>query len=233
MCQESALVERPSCSSTRNHSSFDQPWPPCSGGVQPAGQPGLDRLALDALVQLVGDVAAGALGQLLVRDQHLVDEAPRALLQLELLGGEVRGRSARAGAGGADRHGGRSARVARPGRPSFSWWWLCIDVERRARAPAPSSASARDRSSQADRLGEVRSQARLLPRVTSRSARARARLHRGAARGAAGPQRGDRDGQLPLGLRGEGEPCLAGAEDPPERWYHATDHKVRIADGDS
>ena len=60
-------------------------------GVEPAGEPCLDRLALDARVQLLRDVAAGALGQLLVRDQHLVHEAPGAVPELLLLGGEVRG----------------------------------------------------------------------------------------------------------------------------------------------
>ena len=35
MCHESALVERPSCSSTRNHSVFDQPCPPYSSAWRP------------------------------------------------------------------------------------------------------------------------------------------------------------------------------------------------------
>ena len=38
-CHESAFVERPNCSSTRNHSTCDHPWPPCSTRVQPAVQP--------------------------------------------------------------------------------------------------------------------------------------------------------------------------------------------------
>ena len=73
-------------------------------GVEPARQPRLDRLALDALLQLVRDLPAGALGELLVRDQHLVDEAPRALAQLELLGREVGRRLGGRGGGG---HGHR------------------------------------------------------------------------------------------------------------------------------
>ena len=39
MCQERALVERPSCSSTRNHSILVQPWPPCSGAWRPPESP--------------------------------------------------------------------------------------------------------------------------------------------------------------------------------------------------
>ena len=35
MCHESALVERPNCSSTSTHSSFDQPCPPCSRACRP------------------------------------------------------------------------------------------------------------------------------------------------------------------------------------------------------
>ena len=91
MYHESAFVERPSCSSTRNQSVIDQPWPPCSRRVQAAGQAGRDRLALDALDQLLGQPPAAALGELLVGDQNLVDEATRALLQVDLLGGEAVG----------------------------------------------------------------------------------------------------------------------------------------------
>ena len=35
MCHDSALVARPSCSSTRNHSVWLQPWPPCSTACSP------------------------------------------------------------------------------------------------------------------------------------------------------------------------------------------------------
>ena len=48
-CHESALVERPNCSSTSTHSSFVQPCPPCSRRVQPAVQLGRHRLGLDPL----------------------------------------------------------------------------------------------------------------------------------------------------------------------------------------
>jgi hypothetical protein len=60
--------------------------------VEPARQPRLDRLALDLLLQLVGDLPPGPLGELLVRDQQVVDEPARALAQLQLLGREVGGR---------------------------------------------------------------------------------------------------------------------------------------------
>ena len=38
-CQESALVERPSCSSTSAHARCDQPWPPCSVACSPPASP--------------------------------------------------------------------------------------------------------------------------------------------------------------------------------------------------
>ena len=96
-------MERPSCSSTRNHSVFDQPCPPYSSAWSPPESRGVDRLALDALVQLLRDVAAGALGQLLVRDQHLVHEAPGALPELSCSGVKSAAVVGRRG-GGADRH---------------------------------------------------------------------------------------------------------------------------------
>ena len=40
-CQCSPFVTRPNCSLTRNHSSIDQPWPPCSTG--PAHHAGARR----------------------------------------------------------------------------------------------------------------------------------------------------------------------------------------------
>lgn len=57
--------------------------------VQPAREPGVERLTLDPRLQLVVDAAAGALGGLLVGDQDVVDEAPRARLEVELLGGQL------------------------------------------------------------------------------------------------------------------------------------------------
>ena len=230
MCQESALVERPSCSSTRNHSVFVQPWPPCSGACRPPDRPRLDRLALDALLELVRDLAAAALGQLLVGDQHLVDEAPRALLQVELLGREVVPRV-------PGRRGSRSwllrqsrARCALAGRgPGCRGCRARRATSARASATAP---VARGGASQRRRLGQVG------PPRTPAAARDEP-LHarplqldqrpRSAARRRAA-SRSPR--QLALGFWGEREPCVAGAERDPRRpWYHATDHKVRIRFG--
>ena len=39
MCHDSALVERPNCSSTPNHSTCVQPWPPCSTACRPPDSP--------------------------------------------------------------------------------------------------------------------------------------------------------------------------------------------------
>ncbi len=57
------------------------------GGVQPAAEPAVQALAPDALDRGGGQVAVGALGRLLERDQHLVDERGGARLERLLLGG--------------------------------------------------------------------------------------------------------------------------------------------------
>ena len=100
-------------------------------GVEPTRQTGIDRLAPDALPQLVRDLPAGALRELLVRDQHLVDEAARALAQLELLRGEVR-RALGGGGGGGGRDGHR---------PSSSCEWLCTTSSTIERASATAGSS--------------------------------------------------------------------------------------------
>ena len=53
--------------------------------VEAAAQTGLDRLALDPLLELLGDLPAAELGELLIGDQYLVDEAARTLAQVLLL----------------------------------------------------------------------------------------------------------------------------------------------------
>ena len=85
-CQESAFVERPNCSSTRYHSTWRPALPAVLGGVQPAAEPALEALAPDALDLVRGQLAVGALGVLLERDQHLVHERGGARLDLELGG---------------------------------------------------------------------------------------------------------------------------------------------------
>ena len=47
MCHESALVERPNCSSTRNHSDVGPALPAVLDGVQPAAQAPVERLVAD------------------------------------------------------------------------------------------------------------------------------------------------------------------------------------------
>ena len=91
MYQESAFVERPSCSSTRNQSVIDQPWPPCSGACRPPDSPAAIASRLIRWISSSDRRPAAALGELLVGDQNLVDEATRALLQVDLLGGEAVG----------------------------------------------------------------------------------------------------------------------------------------------
>ena len=88
MCHDSALVERPSCSSTRNHSVWLQPWPPCSTACSPPPRRAVDRRVADRGDPLGGQAPARALGLDLERHQHLLDEGARAGLQLGLLGGQ-------------------------------------------------------------------------------------------------------------------------------------------------
>ncbi len=52
-------------------------------GVEAAGQPRRQRLALDPRDRLVGELAVGHLGLDLERDQHLVGEAARPFLEVE------------------------------------------------------------------------------------------------------------------------------------------------------
>ena len=106
--------------------------PPLSAvlhGMEPAREPRLHSLALDPSLQLVGDLPAGPLRELLVRDQDLVDEAPCPLAQLELLRREV-GRGLGGWGGGGNSH-----------RPSSSCEWLCTTSSTTARASATDGSS--------------------------------------------------------------------------------------------
>jgi hypothetical protein len=51
--------------------------------VEPAGQARRQRLPLDPLDRLLGQLAVGHLGLDLERDQHLVGEAPGAFLEVQ------------------------------------------------------------------------------------------------------------------------------------------------------
>jgi hypothetical protein len=53
--------------------------------VKPAVEPGLDRGRLDPLDRLRRETPVGALGLLLERDQHIVDEPAGSLPQLREL----------------------------------------------------------------------------------------------------------------------------------------------------
>src|SRR4029450_1766285 len=93
MCHDSALVERPSCSSTRNHSTWLHPWPPCSTACRPparrgSGGGGVSRAGPDRGDPLGGQPPARALGLDLEREQHLLDEGAGPSLQLGLLRGQ-------------------------------------------------------------------------------------------------------------------------------------------------
>ena len=124
-------------------------------------------------VQLVGDLAAGALGQLLVRDQDLVDEAPRAVAQVELLGREVRGGASRAGGAGVMVM--RVLLFASEVRASrLSWLSIDVEHEQRACAPRAQRSAWAARASVGPPRADVRRPGAPAPRRdTSRSARAR------------------------------------------------------------
>ena len=183
------------------------------GGVQATRQPRGHGLVLDALLELAGDVAAGQLGLLLVGDEDVLDEAPGALLQLELLGREV-ARELRGG--GGDGHALPPLRVRRPGerrlaRPRARLSWFRITSSTSARASATSLAARGG-------IGERRHTGEIFP---PRAAAAAGHepldsrplsLHQIGRRGARGAQRGDRLGQLALGFWSDREPCVTGAE---------------------
>ncbi len=99
MCHEIAFVERPNCSSTRNHSTCVQPWPPCSAECRPPLRPRSSDSRLIARDRLGGEVPVGALGLLLQRDQELVDEGACARLDVGLLRGQAVGRGGCRGGG--------------------------------------------------------------------------------------------------------------------------------------
>src|SRR3954462_35594 len=99
MCHDRPFVVRPSCSSTRHHSTCDQPWPPCSTACRPpcrrasiaarrmtstaaAVRAGVARGGGDATAPAGRRAPPAPLGHLLARDQDVLDEPPRALLQL-------------------------------------------------------------------------------------------------------------------------------------------------------
>ena len=215
------MVERPSCSSTRNHSVLVQPWPPCSGACRPPDRRASIASRLMRCLSSSGDLAAVALGLLLVGDQDVLDEAPRAFLEVELLGREVCG-GGRGGRRGSDGH------AVPPGSPSLRLSWFELRRATSSRASATSSsalAGARKRG----RLGDVRR-----PR-TPAAARDQAlhplplRRDRGPVR--ACPQRAAWRSAAGSSRSGSGvmESHAWRVRVGPHRaaWYHATDHKVR------
>ena len=59
------------------------------GLVEPADEAGVDRLGLDDVDRILGQAAMEALGLLLEREEDVLDEAPRALLDVALALGEL------------------------------------------------------------------------------------------------------------------------------------------------
>ena len=137
-------------------------------GREPAAvQPRGDRLALDALDGLLGQLPAQLLGLELERHQHRLDERPRSLLELELVGCQLEA-GGRGGDGLCRRrltaapHGGAHAcssflvasssesrrlsvsvrRAPRPGRASSRLWWFEITTIATSRACATSGSAS-------------------------------------------------------------------------------------------
>src|SRR5262249_4663250 len=128
------------------------------GCEPPRVQTGGDRLVLDHLDCLLGEPAAALFGLELERDQHVFHERTRALLELELVGGERL-----IGDGGGDcgahlwsslivasssesrRRSGSVRRAPRPGSASSRLWWFEITAiaTSRARATSGSGSPAR------------------------------------------------------------------------------------------
>ena len=72
MCHDSALVERPNCSSTRNHSTCVQPWPPCSTACRPPASP-----RASASRRISGDLARRAAARAPARPRPRAGSGPR------------------------------------------------------------------------------------------------------------------------------------------------------------
>ena len=82
MCQWMAFVERPNCSSTSAHSSVDQPWPAVLGLMQASHEARGDSLGFHFVDHVLGQAPETALRLFLERNQHLLDEAARARLDV-------------------------------------------------------------------------------------------------------------------------------------------------------
>ena len=157
------------------------------GGEPAAVQPRRDRLALDrARPSPAGSWPPSSSASSSSGISTRLDERPRSLLELELIGRELvaGGRGEDGGAHGcssflvasscASRRLSVSVRRApRPGSASSRLWWLAITAiaTSRARATSGSASPARARSARRRRAGSCPS-ARSLPRRTSRSIRA-------------------------------------------------------------
>ena len=185
-------MTRPNCSLTRNHSTIDHPWPPCSGRHAAAVQPGLDRRPLDRGDRLLGQPAAAlarpppraasaparrtrgrAPGARAVRRSARWPAGAGIVVLMSLLGSSVVRRSRcaqpRAVAGGQRGAGpgqGQQQVVVvgdHRGRPRAGARDLGVAVDARSRRSAPPPRAGRT------------SQRRWPPRRTSRSIRARSR----------------------------------------------------------
>ena len=244
-------MTRPNCSLTRNHSSIDQPCPPSRTDVRPPCRRAAIAAALDLGDGLVREPAAGELGLLFQRHQHLFARTRGRGLQLELRVGQsvrvgvvvvagssssapdVRGRRSveRSSSGGslsigrrsAGAVGGGGAREDGPAAPaSGCGGWRSPRGRGRARCTSGSAERHARRSNRRRRAGSAATGAGRRAAAAARSSRLRPAPRR-AKRGARG-QRGDRPPAAPLGLGGDRQPCRALDH---LAYTTSTEHKVR------
>ena len=225
MCHERPFVERPNCSSTSAHSTWLQPWPPCSTACRPPFRRAASAARRIASTSAGGQHAAGALGHLLARDQHVVDEPPRALLQLGLGRRSTRPRPGSRSASPASLRHVRAPAVRRsrrrppPGSPSSRPAWLlhhlAHDRRRRARPPGSALRAPRPRRAPPPRAATRGTTARCRAGRAPRRARPRARRRRVAA---APPAVADRSTAIAAGSSRSGSGCQR--EPRPRRGPH-------------
>ena len=234
MCQESALVERPSCSSTRNHSVFVQPWPPCSGACSPP-----DRRA--------------SIASRLMRCLSSSEILPPSRSACSSLGIRTSSTKRRARSWRSSCSGVKSAAVAGAGGAVVAVIRFLRGVPvsgcrgSRTTSRTSSRASATSSSALAARASAAASamyavHARLLPRVIRRSTRScsaaiaapsgvrpsrSVAIAAGSSRSGSGVMESHVWRVRAVGKR-QARPGALPWFSPTRAWYHATDHKVRI-----
>ena len=251
-CQCRPLVTRPNCSLTRNHSTIDQPWPPCSAGTRPP----CSRAAIAARL-ISATVVSAAARRRAPRPRPRAASGPARRTRERAPAAPAGRRSARCGRGGDRRaHGspvagvssvsqgrGRARRRApascrraaiaagqrRAGPGQREQQVVVVGDHRRRRASGRGRRQGRGRGRRAidqlDHLVQVGQPRRWLPCSTSRSIRARSRATASVGAPAAAGQRRHRLRELALGLGRDRQP---GRTLDHGRRLTATDHKVRI-----